>query len=303
MGKLTLPSRSPAPAIATLIEPHRPTPAAATAGAPAAAPNAASSLLLQRLRLFVGEVARLLDGYARALPDSGQTSDDPRRAAADASETLARAIAAQTMEISRVGSPSDRAAVDELRYLMAAVADELLLTDAWPGRDRFTECLVEMRLFGSSVAGDEIFRRIEALLDDGAQPSAMAPLYLFAISIGFEGRYHGDDAAQDLAALRDALFRKIHAREPELHPGLADLPRHAGRVLSPQAYRQPLSDIAPVRFFRISRPTVVFLASMAVLLALSQAAWLWSSAPVRRALEPGMPAKPAQPAPSEAGRG
>lgn len=297
MGKLTLPSRAPVTRIATPIEPRLQEPAV-----PAAA--ATGSLLLRQLRLFVGEVTRLLDGHARPVPEAAAKPDAARRAAAEACDALAREIASHTMELSRVGGQSDRAAADELRYLMAAIADELLLTREWPGQTCFTDFLIETRLFGSSVAGDEIFRRIEALLEDGrGQPSQMAPLYLFAISIGFEGRYHDDDAAQNLDSLRDALFRKIYVREPELHPGLADLPRNAGRVLSAQAYRQPLSDIAPVRFFRISRPTVLFLASMAVLLALSQVAWLWSSAPVRRALEPGMPAKPALAAPSEAGRG
>lgn len=297
MGKLTLPSRAPAPQITTLVEPRLPEPAVPSA-------TATGSLLMRQLRLFVGEVNRLLDGHAHPAPDAWETPDVARRAAAEACEALAREVASLTMELSRVGSPSDRAAADELRYLMAAIADELLLTREWPGQACFTDFLLETRLFGSGVAGDEIFRRIEALLEDGSGlPSQMAPLYLFAISIGFEGRYHGDGAARALDTLRDALFRKIHVREPELHPGLADLPRNAGRVLSPQAYRQPLSDIAPVRFFRISRPTVVFLLIMTVLLALSQVAWLWSSAPVRRALEPGMPAKPALAAPSEAGRG
>lgn len=297
MGKLILPSRAPVPPIATLIEPRMPEPAVPVVAA-------TGSLLLRQLRHFVGAVTRLLDDYARPSQEDAETPAAARRAAVEASDLLAREIGSQTMEISRTGSPSDRAAVDELRYLMAAIADELLLTSAWPGRACFTDCLVETRLFGSSVAGDEIFRRIEMLLADASsQPHQMAPLYLFAISIGFEGRYHGDDSAQDLIALRDALFRKIYGREPELYPGLADQPRNAGRVLSAQAYRQPLSEIAPVRFYRISRPTLVFLASMALLLAVSQVAWLWSSAPVRRALEPGMPAKPALAAPSEAGRG
>ncbi len=299
MGKLILPSRAATPPIATLIEPREPEPLAPL---PTTVPT--DSLLLRQLRLFVAEVMRVLDGAARSAAGSEPARDAARRAAEDLCDTLAREIASQTMEISRIGSPADRGAVDELRYLKAALADELLLNHDWPGRACFTDCLVETRLFGSSIAGDEIFRRIELLLDDASgQPSQMAPLYLFAIAIGFEGRYRGPGAEAELQPLRDALFRKIYQREPELQPGLAQQPRTADRVLSAQAYRHPLSGIAPVRFFRISRSTLAFVLAMAVLLALSQLAWRWSSAPVRRALEPGAPVEVKQPAPIEAGRG
>ena len=300
MGKLILPSKPAVPPVTALMEPAAPVAAVATAAA--AAPT--DSLLLRQLRQFVSEVVQLLDGYAREVPHGDADPEGARRAAEDACDALSRAIDAQTMEIARAGSPSDRAAVDELRYLKAALADELLLSRPWPGRSKFTDCLIETRLFGSSIAGDEIFRRIDLLLNDASgQPSQMAPLYLCAISTGFEGRHRGSDAERSLQPLRDALFRKIYRREPELQPGLAAQPRIADRVASAQAYRHPLSEIEPVRFFRISRNTLLFLLTMLILLALSQAVWRWSTAPLRRALEPGVPAQIRVPAPSEAGRG
>ncbi len=299
MGKLILPSRPASPPIATLIAPREPE---LPAPLPTTVPT--DSLLLRQLRLFVAEVMRMLDEAVRTAAGAEPEPDAARHAAEALSDGLAREIGSQTMEISRSGSPADRAAVDELRYLKAAIADELLLSRDWPGRACFTDCLVETRLFGSSVAGDEIFRRIGLLLADASgQPSQMAPLYLFAIAIGFEGRYRGPAAEVELQPLRDALFRKIYQREPELQPGLAHQPRIADRVLSAQAYRHPLSDIAPVRFFRLSRSTLAFVLAMAVLVGVSQLAWWSSSAPVRRALEPGTPVEIKQPVPIEADRG
>ncbi|MEO0318821.1 MAG: hypothetical protein RL404_2498 [Pseudomonadota bacterium] len=302
MGKLTLPTRTLRPAlpqITTLIEPREPEPRA-----PVSSQSATDTLLLRQFRLFVAEVMRVLGSFEQERFTGEDRPEAARQAAADASDTLAREIDAQTMEISRIGSPADRAAVDELRYLKAAIADELLLSHDWPGRSRHTECLVETRLFGSSVAGDEVFDRIDALLADAAgQPSQMAPLYLFAISVGFEGRHRGAQAEAELQPLRDALFRKIYRREPALTPGLANQPQQAERVLSEQAYRYRLSDIAPVRFFRFSRGAVAFVAAMVMLLALSQVAWRVSSAPVRKALDTTAPSKPRHAAPSEAERG
>lgn len=265
---------------------------------------ATDSLLLRQFRLFVAEVTRMLGSFEHTHLQGEDSPESARRAAADACESLAREIDAQTLDISRSGSTADRTAVDELRYLKAAIADELLLSRDWPGRSRYTEHLVETRLFGTSIAGDEIFRRIAALLAHaGGQPSQMAPLYLCAISIGFEGRYRGPQSAEALQPLRDALFRLIYRREPELAPGLTGQPREANRVLSDQAYHYPLSNIAPVRFFRFSRGALAFIGAMVLLVALSQLAWRWTSAPVRKALEPSAPTQLKQPAASEAERG
>lgn len=299
MGKLTLPSRATTPAITTLIEP--PLMEAATTMSSLVPTD---SLLMRQFRLFVAEVIALLASFG---PETLMVEVDAAtasHAAAEASDTLARLIATQTMEISRIGSPADRAAVDELRYLKAAIADELLLNHVWPGKSQFTTCLVETRLFGSSVAGDKIIDRIEALLNDASgQPSQMAPLYLFAISSEFEGRYRGPQSEAALAPLRDALFKKIYRREPAFTRGLDSQARSHGRVLSEQAYQYQLSNIVPVQFFRISRGLLAFVGVMLLLLVLSQVAWLVSSAPVRRALEPSTPVKLKQAAPSEAGRG
>jgi type VI protein secretion system component VasF len=131
----------------------------------------------------------------------------------------------------------------------------------------------------------------------------MAALYLFAISTGFEGRHRGLRADDALQPLRDALFRLIYRRDAQLGPILAGQPDLSERVLSPQAYRYPLSNIAPVRFFRFSRGTLGFIGTMLLLVALSQVAWRVTTAPVRKALEPSPPTQLKQRIPSEAGRG
>ena len=300
MGKLTLPTRTPTPAITTLIP-------AATSESWTQTPAASmptDSLLLRQLRGFVAEVLRIIESYDNHRIGSGDDQSSARAAAEEVCDKLAREIDTQTMEISRIGTPADRAAVEELRYLKAAIADEFLLSRPWPGQSRFTETLIETRLFGSSVSGDKIFEQIDALLAETSGSAAqMAPLYLFVIAIGFEGRYRGDQADHHLQPLRDALFRKIYRREPALAPGLANQPANADRVLSSQAYRYPLSNIVPVRFFRFSRGFVGFIGVMLLLLILSQVLWRVTSAPVRKALEPGAPVRMQQNVPNGGDRG
>jgi len=301
MGKLTLPTRTTTTAITTLIPSSASEPWASTTQASSMPTD---SLLLRQLRLFVAEVLRIIASYDNRFIMSDDATSSARAVAEEVCDKLAREIDTQTMEISRIGAPADRAAVEELRYLKAAIADELLLSRPWPGQSRFTETLIEARLFGSSVSGDKIFEQIDTLLaETSGPPPQMAPLYLFAISIGFEGRYRGTQADQHLQPLRDALFRKIYRREPALAPGLASQPINADRVLSAQAYRYPLSNIVPVRFFRFSRGFVGFIAVMLLLLALSQVLWRVSSASVRKALEPGVPVRMQQTVPNEGDRG
>ncbi len=263
-----------------------------------------SSVLLKQLRDFVAEVLQVIETLSVPATAADEPAEQARQLAQEASERIARIISAKTIDLSHSDSTAARAATDELRYLMAAMSDELLLSRDWPGRARFTETLIETRLFGSSVAGDQIFQRIDTLLagaGDTAPP--MAALYLFAISTGFEGRHRGLRADDALQPLRDALFRLIYRRDAKLGPTLAGQPDVSERVLSPQAYRYPLSNIVPVRFFRFSRGTLGFIGTMLLLVALSQVAWRVSTAPVRKALEPSPPTQPKQRIPTEAQRG
>ena len=263
-----------------------------------------SNVLLKQLRDFIAEVLQVIGTLSPPMTADDEPAEHVHQLAQEASERIARIVGAKTLDLSQNESTAARAATDELRYLMAAMADELLLSRDWPGRARFTETLIETRLFGSSVAGDQIFQRIDTLLagaSDIAPP--MAALYLFAISTGFEGRHRGLHADEALQPLRDSLFRLIYRREAQLGPILAGQPDLSERVLSPQAYRYPLSNIVPVRFFRLNLGTLTFIGTMLLLLALSQVAWRWSTAPVRKALEPSAPTHLKHAAPSEAERG
>ena len=263
-----------------------------------------SNVLLKQLRDFIAEVLQVIGTLSPPMTADDEPAEHVHQLAQEASERIARIVGAKTLDLSQNESTAARAATDELRYLMAAMADELLLSRDWPGRARFTETLIETRLFGSSVAGDQIFQRIDTLLagaSDIAPP--MAALYLFAISTGFEGRHRGLHADEALQPLRDSLFRLIYRREAQLGPILAGQPDLSERVLSPQAYRYPLSNIVPVRFFRLNLGTLTFIGTMLLLLALSQVAWRWTTAPVRKALEPSVPTRMKHAAPSEGERG
>ncbi|MFZ9734011.1 MAG: DotU family type IV/VI secretion system protein [Burkholderiaceae bacterium] len=229
------------------------------------------------------------DGDASDPPlTAGSGENEPSAAASQASAEVIRLLSAQDLELASLGQQSDREIADEVRFLKAAVADELLLHRPWPGREIFFRYLVERQLYGSSFSGDHIIDRVEALLSDpSVHADALAAVYLLALNAGFEGRLRNGTqvlASQAHQMLRHGLFRRAYRREPEplsAHSRIASAQR---RVVSEQAYRHVLSHLVPVRVFRITRGVALFVAACLFLLAASQIIWLAVSYPVRDAL-------------------
>jgi type VI secretion system protein ImpK len=73
---------------------------------------------------------------------------------------------------------------------MAATADELFIDLEWDGAGNWTARPLEVELFGTRRAGEEIFARIEGLMDGhGAVHMEMAAVYLTALELGFKGKF------------------------------------------------------------------------------------------------------------------
>jgi len=230
--------------------------------------------LVQQFRTFFDEVSK---AQARAL-EARET--DPELAAESLSKHLENLIELQTLESKREGSRFELESIADARYLKAALADELLLNTPWIGRDQWTAHLLEAVLFRTSIAGERIFDRIEEVLSN-REPSRrdIARLYLFALALGFQGKYRGVAGTTRFLGYREELFQFVYQRPPEL----------AGRdrVLSERAYSSTLSHIAPRKLAKLSRWTVVMLLSVITLLTVSEMLYLWQSWPVRQVLETG----------------
>jgi len=204
----------------------------------------------------------------------------------------------------------------ELLYLFAALADDLLLNTEWLGKSAWIGYLLEARQFGSHVAGDAVFESIERLVCSQRRAKPMlARVYLLMLGVGYSGRYHGQPLQRDAV---DA-YRQTE-REPEpsetsasaqrLTPnglsGQEQLTRYrrqlyeavmqqplpegsaAPSVVDPHAYAHTLNAIRPTSFRRPARWAVIALLCAGALLVLSQFAWFASSWPVRKALRETM---------------
>lgn len=105
----------------------------------------------------------------------------------------------------------------EAQYVMAALADEIFLNVDWPGREYWTNHLLESHFFKSNIAGEEIFSRIERVLREPVRSyTDIYGIYLMALSLGFRGKYRGRDDGGWIENARQRLFERIYRRKPQL---------------------------------------------------------------------------------------
>jgi type VI secretion system protein ImpK len=179
-------------------------------------------------------------------------------------------------EVKLAASAASYDYLHELVYIMAAFADETFVCLLeWPGEDYWRDHLMELRLFHSQIAGQDIFRRIDKLLvrqDYGVEE--LAVIYLMVLALGFKGQYLRDPAAVEL--YRKKLFDRLVMTDPEL--------RRESQRLFPEAYRHTVTEGAPVRLPEPGTWWLIVGGTLASWLVLSTIAWLLLTANTRHDL-------------------
>jgi type VI secretion system protein ImpK len=241
------------------------------------APGAAAS---DGVDLASSQFRDFYDVLARAAQAVKRLGEDEARGAADAlSRQLCQLIELQSLEARRVGGKAGIEAEVQGRFLKAALADEVLLSTDWAGRGYWGHVLVEATLFKSSHAGERVFEDLDLLLRE-REPARrnLGRLYLYLLSLGFQGRYRGQPQDK-IAEYRRELFQFVYQRPADL--------QGRDRTLSAQAYDSTLSHLAAGRLPRLNRFGLLVLLGMLILLGVSELLWLWVSWPVRTALAGG----------------
>jgi type VI secretion system protein ImpK len=217
--------------------------------------------------LFQDFVRELIALKWIVVESAGQTAeaDVPTRANAVWNRVVSM-LNRQSMEATRLGGPASLEFHREAMYVMAVLADETFLHLDWEGRGYWLNHLIEAHVFRTHAAGDIFFRRIDTLLrreDDAA--AELAAVYLFAIGLGFRGRYRGEGFCPALDGYRLKLFSFISRRKPAL--------LEQARNLFPEAYKNTVHTgidrpIPSARKWRIALVCAVLL-----WLLISQALW------------------------------
>lgn len=157
-----------------------------------------------RFRLFY---ARLIEIRDHLLDPAGRPPLEPD----EVRRGLGEAIAGQGYPAKAV--PAARS-VDP-GYVMAAVADEVILTacEPWAVRHNWHDRSLETSLYGSSLAGERIFAAADALIARRRKDPPTAAAILYALLAGFRGRWLGRDDLGEIARVKAALYAVVAGRE------------------------------------------------------------------------------------------
>jgi type VI secretion system protein ImpK len=199
-------------------------------------PRNQNSFLLNQFREFYAEVARLKrtvevagSVYVFDLPTTD--NPDPTSTANGVWQHLLSVLERQALEAGQTGGAFAFEIYREAQYVMAALADEIFLHFNWDGRSNWP--LLESKLFQTHIAGEVIFQRLDRLLQR-RDPFYLdlAAVYFMALSLGFQGKFRGNDPTNALETYRRQLFAMIYRRNPQLFV--------SNTAIFPQAYQNTL---------------------------------------------------------------
>lgn len=105
----------------------------------------------------------------------------------------------------------------DTQYIMAALADEVFLNEDWEEKEVWKANLLEYKIFGSKIAGEEIFNRIDKLLEErDASSMELAFIYLLALFNGFQGKYRYTGREIEIRNYSTQLYIFIFQKKPGL---------------------------------------------------------------------------------------
>lgn len=122
----------------------------------------------------------------------------------------------------------------EALYVMTALADEIFLNYPFRGAEQWRLSLLEGQLFETQIAGELVFRRIDAVLESqDLYRFDLAQVYLMALSLGFLGKFHGYAQNSEIDLYKKRLYSMLYHESVHLFN-----PQHVH--LMPQCHQHTL---------------------------------------------------------------
>ena len=204
-----------------------------------------------------------------------EATPDGQRRASNAEETVAKLASELIAELevrgkdfSLYGGEYGARLYQRVIYVFAAFADEIMLASTWNGREIWLKNPLEVRLFGSQSAGDDIFSDIEnGLADYEIGKRDLARTYLMALNLGFKGRYKDTPSEEIINSHKSALFLLITDRDASRE--------EAGKSFLGNVYQYNQTGGAP-KLMPYQRPWLISIASVIVLYVIASHL-IWTS--------------------------
>ncbi|AUX27899.1 hypothetical protein SOCEGT47_084990 [Sorangium cellulosum] len=239
-------------------------------GSPAQA-LAGSTLLLDAFHAFYAEVAQQRQLVTLAHGGLAPSVETVRQRLVDFLDT-------QAVALGRKLTKHELRVYDEAQYVMAAMADEVLLQAEWDGRHAWAERPLEAHVFHTYTSGETLFRKLDDVLDGrDPAPSALLLVYLAALALGFQGKFRALGQHDAPEEYRQRLALHLQRVDPALSRALTQL--------CPQAHAHTAGGSPRSRLPSL-RAGVLPLAAVVICLVLAaQVVWAFRVADVVEALD------------------
>ena len=253
-----------------------------------------SSFAVTQLREFVKQIFSIISEIELSIHDNNfnkknipsesdesKVEENPQMLLAlQVRDRVCRILELKQIEFLKIANPSEKERYEEVQYIYAALADEIFLSEPWSGQKEFINYLIEEKVFLTSEAGEKIFDRIdEVLRSKHEQMIELAELYLQILIIGFEGQYRGRDLENKIEKYVRSLYVYINRKEPGLGNKKSEV--NGEQKIDSVHYERILSNLKPVKFFRINKPVIISLVVIVLLLIISQITYVVMTKPLR----------------------
>ena len=114
--------------------------------------------------------------------------------------------------------PDDVAAI---KFALAAFVDEVVLNSEWAGRDQWGDDPLQLHFFGTYLAGEGFFQKLDELRAQGKARAGALEVYYLCLVLGFRGKYGvaGEERLQALRKVVQSELERGQAGNPlELSP-------------------------------------------------------------------------------------
>ena len=256
-----------------------------------------SSFAVTQLREFVKQIFSIISEIESSIHDNNisktsipldsdesKVEENPQMLLAlQVRDRVCRILELKQIEFLKIASPSEKERYEEVRYIYAALADEIFLSEPWSGQKEFINYLIEEKVFLTSEAGEKIFDRIDEILRSKPdQMIELAELYLQILIIGFDGQYRGRDSENKIEEYIRSLYVYINRKEPGLGNKKSEV--NGEQKIDKVHYERIVSNLKPVKFSRINRPVFISLVVIVLLLIISQIIYVVMTKPLRDVL-------------------
>lgn len=127
----------------------------------------------------------------------------------------------EEFERSAKAHKKDQEDIAAAKYALAALVDEVVLSSGWHGREQWADDPLQLRFFGTYLAGEGFFERLDTLRALEKTSADVLEIYYLCLVLGFKGKY-GISGAERLQALKKVVQSELErgqsAEPKELSP-------------------------------------------------------------------------------------